>query len=156
MNKQYATDIQCVLPHLSGVSTAGKVRDHIDRRCLIWELDKRLIFVCSDIKLALHKSAEGCAKLSEFLLCGFIRQIPDVEHLHQGPFCWLGLRRGMHSAVKGQSVLPAGCTRHYRYLGWRLCVSVHSVSHDAPEGVQPIDVCASTLGQDTSPERLLR
>ena len=121
-----------MLPHLSGVSTAGKVRHHIDRRCLIWELDKRLVFVCSDIEFALHKSAEWRAKLSEFLLCGFIRQVSDVEHLHQGPFCWLRLRSGTHSAVKGQSVLPAGCTRHYRYLGWRLCVSVHSVSHDAP------------------------
>ena len=115
--------------YLGGVCTACKIGHHIDRRRLIWKLNKSLVFVSSDIEFALHQSAKRCAKLSQLLLCGLVRQISDMEHLQPRLVCVTTCETGMCSSLKGQSVLPAGCTRHYRYLGRRLCVSVHSISH---------------------------
>lgn len=114
---------------LGGVCAACKIGHHVDRRRLIWKLDKCLVFVRSHIEFALYQSPKGGAKFSQLLLCGFVRQISDMEHLRPRQVIYITFETGKCSSLKGQSVLPAGCTRHYRYLGRRLCVSMHSISH---------------------------
>ena len=70
-----------VLDNLSWVCTIGIVGDHTDGHVELWELDKGLILVCANIELCLDDRAKGRAQFPQLLLCGFIGQVPDMQHL---------------------------------------------------------------------------
>ena len=109
---------------LGGVCAACKIGHHVDRRRLIWKLDTCLVFVSSDIEFALYQSAKWRAKLSQLLLCGFVRQISDMEHLR--PPCLFGNVSDKYVQLTEGTERPACWVHPALQVPWKEAVCIYA------------------------------